>query len=306
VAQSPGLAAVPGAPVPLTSGRAARGDEGPPREGLRWEEQDVAVGGRRLHLRRAAGAGKPLLFLHGLGASGVVWQALARRLAPDWAPIAPDLPGHGESDPAPGPEGYAPQSLAGAVVGLLDALGVARVPVVGHSLGALVALAMVAEHPDRVPAAVLLDPPVDPERRNPDVAEVYRLRREPPGALEAYLAEGSGSPLAARALASVFRQADDAVFRTYLDAPGRAASSATARPRGSSPGSPGGSSGGSRGRATPSTPATRTKWPRQCGRSSLRSTSRKGRPGSLKSDVRSPTPDAPEARPRTSDFGPRT
>jgi (E)-2-((N-methylformamido)methylene)succinate hydrolase len=205
--------------VPLTSGRAARGDEGPPREGLRWEEQDVAVGGQRLHLRRTAGPGKPLLFLHGLGASGVVWQALARRLAPDWAPIAPDLPGHGESAPAPGPEGYAPQSLAGAVVGLLDALGVARAPVVGHSLGALVALAMVAEHPDRAPAAVLLDPPVDPERRNPDVAEVYRLRREPPGALEAYLAEGSGSPLAARALASVFRQADDAVFRTYLDAP---------------------------------------------------------------------------------------
>jgi pimeloyl-ACP methyl ester carboxylesterase len=181
-----------------------------------WAEADLTVGGRRLHLRRATGEGKPLLLLHGLGASGLVWQALARRLGPEWAPLAPDLPGHGESDPA---AGYDPESLATATVGLLDALGVAQAPVVGHSLGALVALALVAQHPDRIPAAVLLDPPLDPQRRNPDVAEVYRLRHEPPGALEAYLATGTGSPLAARTLAPVFRRAEDAVFQTYLDAP---------------------------------------------------------------------------------------
>jgi pimeloyl-ACP methyl ester carboxylesterase len=105
------------------------------------------------------------------------------------------------------------------VASLLDARQVARAPVVGHSLGALVALALVAAHPQRIPAAVLLDPPIDPQRRNADVAEVSRLRHGPPGALEAFLAEGSSSPLAARALAPIYRQADDAVFASYLDTP---------------------------------------------------------------------------------------
>jgi pimeloyl-ACP methyl ester carboxylesterase len=96
---------------------------------------------------------------------------------------------------------------------------VQRAAVVGHSLGALVALALAVHHPQRVTAAVLLDPPLDAERRNPDVAEVYRLRDGPPGALEAYLAASAGSPLAARALAPIFRRADGTVFRTYLDGP---------------------------------------------------------------------------------------
>jgi pimeloyl-ACP methyl ester carboxylesterase len=164
--------------------------------------------------------------VHGLGASGAVWQALARRLvaggggAPGWTPVAPDLPGHGESaPPAGGAAGYAPEALAAALADALDALGVERAPVVGHSLGALVALALVLHHPQRVPAAVLLDPPLDAGRRNPDVAEVYRLRDGPPGALEAYLAESTNSPLAARALAPIFRRADAAAFRTYLDEP---------------------------------------------------------------------------------------
>jgi pimeloyl-ACP methyl ester carboxylesterase len=197
---------------------------------LTWEERDVPVDGRRLHLRLARGAapasGRPLLLVHGLGASGAVWQALARRLvaggegAPGWAPIAPDLPGHGESEPpAGGAAGYAPEALAAALVGALDALGVERAPVIGHSLGALVALALAVHAPQRVPAAVLLDPPLDAARRNPEVAEVYRLRNGPPGALEAYLAESTGSPLAARALAPIFRRADEAVYRAYLDTP---------------------------------------------------------------------------------------
>jgi pimeloyl-ACP methyl ester carboxylesterase len=201
---------------------------------LSWEERDVRVSGRRLHLRLApgggeAGAARPLLLVHGLGASGAVWQALARRLVaggpgrtdgPGWAPIAPDLPGHGQSEPpAGGAAGYTPEALAGALAGALDALGVPRVAAVGHSLGALVALALAVHHPQRVTAVVLLDPPLDAGRRNPDVAEVYRLRDGPPGALEAYLAENTGSPLAARALAPIFRQADGTAFRTYLDEP---------------------------------------------------------------------------------------
>jgi (E)-2-((N-methylformamido)methylene)succinate hydrolase len=192
----------------------------PAGQRLAWQEQDVPVGDRRLHLRRAVGEGPPLLLLHGLGVSGAVWQALARRLVPTWSPIAPDLPGHGESDPAGpgGPGGYTPEALADAVGGLLDALRIERIPVVGHSLGALVALALAVHHPQRVTGVVLLDPPLDPQRRNPDVAEVYRLRKGPSGALEDYLARTSGSPLAARALAPIYRAAQDGAFEAHLQA----------------------------------------------------------------------------------------
>jgi pimeloyl-ACP methyl ester carboxylesterase len=109
--------------------------------------------------------------------------------------------------------------MAALMAALLDALDVPRAPVVGHSLGALVALALAGAYPGRVPAAVLLDPPVDPGRRNPDVEQVSRLRHAPPGELEAYLAEGANASLVARALAGLYRQADDAVFDGYLASP---------------------------------------------------------------------------------------
>ncbi len=158
--------------------------------------------------------------LHGLGVSGVVWQAFARRLVPVWLAVAPDLRGHGSSAHAPGgPAAYQPSDYAADLAGLMDALGIERAPVVGHSLGALVALALAVAQPRRVSALALLDPPVDPQQRNADVAEVYRLRRAPPGALEAFLAQGSSSPPAARALAPLFRQADDAAFEAHLQSP---------------------------------------------------------------------------------------
>lgn len=187
---------------------------------LRWQEQDIPANGLRLHIRRVSGAGKPLLLLHGLGVSGAIWQALARRLAPPWAPIAVDLRGHGGSEHAAGgPNAYRPADYATDLAAVMDALEIARAPVIGHSLGGLVALALAVAHPGRVAALVLLDPPLDPQRRNADVAEVYRLRHAPPGELEAYLALGSSSPLAARALAPVFRRAADAAFQAHLNDP---------------------------------------------------------------------------------------
>src|SRR5690349_18204234 len=101
-----------------------------------WRESDVDAGGIRLHVRRfdtGDPASQPLVLLHGLGASGAVWRSFARRLAPAWAAIAPDLRGHGASDQPP--TGFDPDTLAGDVAGLIDALGISAAPVVGHSLG---------------------------------------------------------------------------------------------------------------------------------------------------------------------------
>jgi pimeloyl-ACP methyl ester carboxylesterase len=93
--------------------------------------------GLRVH---QGGSGEPvLLLLHGLGATGDVWQGwrplLARRWPGRW--LAPDLPGHGGSPPLPG---YTFEALAAAVAGTVGTG--ARTVVLGHSLGGVVGLAL--------------------------------------------------------------------------------------------------------------------------------------------------------------------
>ena len=69
---------------------------------LRWQEEIVPAGGVQLHVRRVVTPpAPPLLLLHGLGVTGSVWVPFARRLAPRYAAVAPDLRGHGASDEPP-------------------------------------------------------------------------------------------------------------------------------------------------------------------------------------------------------------
>ena len=84
--------------------------------------------------------------------------------------IALDLRGRGESD-AP-PSGYAMEDHARDVLGLLDALGLERVVMGGHSFGGLLTYWLAANHPERVERCVVIDAPavVDPSDRRPDPA----------------------------------------------------------------------------------------------------------------------------------------
>ena len=108
---------------------------GPAGDGL-WHTAGMDAG-LRVH---QGGSGEPVLLqLHGLGATGDVWQGwrplLARRWPGRW--LAPDLPGHGGSPPL---SSYTFQSLAAAVAGIAGAG--ARTVVLGHSLGGVVGLAL--------------------------------------------------------------------------------------------------------------------------------------------------------------------
>src|SRR5947199_218150 len=127
------------------------------------------------------GGARPVLLLHGLGVTGAVWQSFARRLLPHLAAVAPDLRGHGQSEAPPGAS-YMLADYANDLVELTS--GELPTPVVGHSLGALVAVALADQQPERVAWLVLIDPPLDAQRRNPDVPRVAELRRGPSGALE--------------------------------------------------------------------------------------------------------------------------
>ncbi|MDQ6671197.1 MAG: lysophospholipase, partial [Chloroflexota bacterium] len=162
------------------------------------------------------------LALHGLGVGGSIWQGFARRLLPRLAIIAPDLRGHGQSD-APA-AGYQPADYAKDLIELIEgeAWLEAPVPVVGHSLGALVVLALADLRPDLVAGVVLLDPPIDPDLRNPEIPSVYRLRHAAPGELEAYLLSRNpgGGQFLAQSLARLFRAASDGAFEALLDRDG--------------------------------------------------------------------------------------
>lgn len=184
---------------------------------MRWQELTAPGHGLQLHVRRVVDPpAPPVLLLHGLGVGGAIWQAFGRRLTPRLAAVAPDLRGHAQSD-AP-PSGYLPIDYATDLVELIGTMDLAPVPVVGHSLGALVALALAELRPQLVSWLVLLDPPLDTERTNPDVPNVYRLRHAPPGELEAYLlaTNPGGGRLLAEILAALYRQAADAAFEAML------------------------------------------------------------------------------------------
>jgi magnesium chelatase accessory protein len=108
------------------------------REGRDWPNRAasrfVAAGGLTWHVQEA-GEGPALLLVHGTGAATHSWRGLLPQLAARFRVIAPDLPGHGFSDPLPTPS--LPR-MAGALAALLDALGAAPQVVVGHSAGAAI------------------------------------------------------------------------------------------------------------------------------------------------------------------------
>jgi pimeloyl-ACP methyl ester carboxylesterase len=94
------------------------------------------------------GEGEPLLFLHGLGSSSAGWQLQRPVFAAHYQMITPDLRGHGRSDKPPEP--YSMALFAADIVGLLDALGIPAVHVVGLSLGGMIGFQMAVDYPERV------------------------------------------------------------------------------------------------------------------------------------------------------------
>ncbi len=111
------------------------------------------AGGMAVHDHAPAGArGAPLLLVHGAGGTHLVWPESLRAL-PGRRVLAVDLPGHGE---APGPGERTIPAYAAAVIRMLDALGVARAVVGGHSMGGAIALTLALDAPERVAGLVLV------------------------------------------------------------------------------------------------------------------------------------------------------
>lgn len=111
--------------------------------------------GVELQLASWPGAEPPVLAIHGLTANCCCWALLAQAVSPARRLVALDLRGRGRSDK---PEsGYSIGHHVADIAALLNGMGIERLSLIGHSLGAYIALAFSARHPELVDRLVLID-----------------------------------------------------------------------------------------------------------------------------------------------------
>jgi magnesium chelatase accessory protein len=115
------------------------GADWPNREASRF----VKAAGLTWHVQ-VMGEGPALLLLHGTGASTHSWRDVMPKLSAHFTVIAPDLPGHAFSNPAP-KQSLSLPGMAAAVAMLLQEMNVSPVRAVGHSAGAAVLVRMAVE-----------------------------------------------------------------------------------------------------------------------------------------------------------------
>lgn len=140
-----------------------------PEDGFARNSVELEQG--RIHYREA-GEGEPLLFVHGWGVNGSLWEGVARRLEDGHHCIVPDLP-FGSHREALAPDAdLSPPGAARMIAELIEALGLDRPTVVANDSGGAVSQILVTEHRGIVGRLVLT---------NCDSLEVF-----PPGIFKLY------------------------------------------------------------------------------------------------------------------------
>jgi pimeloyl-ACP methyl ester carboxylesterase len=104
-------------------------------------------------------AAMPIVLLHGIGSGAASWLATLEALGAERPAYAWDAPGYGDSSPVT-PLHPVATDYAEVLCAWLDALGLQRVLLVGHSLGAIMAGCFAALNPQRVAGLLLLSPAV--------------------------------------------------------------------------------------------------------------------------------------------------
>lgn len=184
---------------------------------MRLRRQRIAFPGGPASVLSLGRGGVPVLLLHGFAGDLLTWQFNLAALAAGRRAVAVDLPGHGESTLDVGSGRVA--DMAPWMVGLLDALSLPRVHVVGHSMGGYLALCLAQHAPERVASLSLVAPAgVGPRfdmeylRRLPVLAGMAEAR----AAADALFARPS--PLAGRLAKVLLAQAADPRRRAALEA----------------------------------------------------------------------------------------
>lgn len=131
-----------------------------PAADARVRARFVAVGGEQVRIAECGPeGGKPVLLVHGWGCSIFAWRSVLPALGDaGYRAIAMDLRGHGLSDKPVEESAYTTPSMVAQVALLRDELGLGRVALVGHSMGAVIARELAFADPQRVSHLVLLSP----------------------------------------------------------------------------------------------------------------------------------------------------
>lgn len=136
--------------------------------------EHFAHAGATIVVERRGGGRPPYVLVHGIGMGRSVFADLARHLG-DAEVIAIDLPGYGEA-PEP-PRVLTIERSADLVAAYLRARVRTPAVVIGHSMGAQIALEVAVRHPDSVDRIVLIGPTVDPTARTAP-RQLLRLLRD--------------------------------------------------------------------------------------------------------------------------------
>lgn len=119
-------------------------------------ERSLAVNGRRVHLLDV-GFGPVLFLLHGIGSNAFSWMPVLPMFSRHYRVIAWDMPGYGGSDPFETERPHASR-YADAVASILDEARVSKAIIIGHSLGAIIAVEFAKRHAHRLAGLVLTAP----------------------------------------------------------------------------------------------------------------------------------------------------
>ncbi len=124
----------------------------------RWPDGTVNSNGLRIHFYRTGGEKPKVIFNHGAGDDGLCWTRVVKELESDYDVIMVDARGHGKTDSGKGD--YSTAQRVADLAGLIQALGLDRPVVGGHSMGADTAMNFAAVHPEMTRGIFLEDPPI--------------------------------------------------------------------------------------------------------------------------------------------------
>lgn len=126
--------------------------------GIHWKHSFTNTNGIRMHYVEA-GAGTPMVLLHGFPEFWYSWRYQIPDLAKYFHVVAPDMRGYNETDKPEGVENYKMSLLTADVLGLLRALGHEKAVIVGHDWGGAVAWSFATDYPQATERLIVMNCP---------------------------------------------------------------------------------------------------------------------------------------------------